>query len=57
MTKLIRTTHLAVVRRRLFRRPRSTKEWLIAIVATGALLTIKLTVGVGGVLLIWHLLQ
>lgn len=57
MTKQIRSTQREAGRRRLLRRPRTTKGWLITIAAAVALLTIKLTVGAGAILLIWHLLH
>jgi hypothetical protein len=56
-TKRIRTIPLKAGRRRLLRRPRTTKGWLITIAAAVALLTIKLTVGAGAILLLWHLLH
>jgi len=37
-------------------RPRNRREWLISIVAGLAILAVKLTVGVGVLVLIWHLL-
>jgi hypothetical protein len=57
MTKRIRTIQLKASRRRLLRRPRTTKGWLITIAAAVALLTIKLTVGAGAILLLWHSLH
>ena len=38
------------------RRPRTRRGWLITIVASGAILALKLTLGLGALVLVVHLL-
>jgi hypothetical protein len=42
--------------RRLIRRPRTRRGWLITIAVSGAILALKLTLGLGVLALVVHLL-
>jgi hypothetical protein len=51
-----RADHQALARLKHIRRPRTRRGWLITIVASGAILALKLTLGLGVLALVVHLL-
>jgi hypothetical protein len=57
VTRQGKTTGRKSSRTRLLRRPRTEKGWLITIATALALTAIKLTVGAGVIVLLWHLLR